>query len=236
MRPYTILSCAISADGCLDDASGDRLILSGPEDLDEVDALRAGCDAICVGAGTVRADNPRLRVRSADRVAAREAAGRPPHPLRVTVSAGGDLDPSARIFAGPGPRPLVYCASRAVTRATARLGAVAEVIGAGDPPSLATILKHLYSERIIASVLLEGGSRIVRDALAADLADELRLAVAPFFVGDAGAPRFAIPASYPHGPDRPMRLQSVRRLDSVAVLSYRLTDRPRPETLPPLLG
>ena len=62
-RPYTLLSCAVSIDGYLDDASPDRLILSGPEDLDEVDALRAAADAILVGAGTIRADNPRLLVR-----------------------------------------------------------------------------------------------------------------------------------------------------------------------------
>src|SRR5215469_7114129 len=92
-RPYTVLSCAISVDGCLDDASGSRLILSGPEDLDEVDELRACADAILVGAGTIRADNPRLLVRSAGRVARREAAGRPPHPLRVTITASGSLDP-----------------------------------------------------------------------------------------------------------------------------------------------
>lgn len=233
-RPYTVLSCAISADGCLDDTSGDRLILSGPEDLDEVDALRAGCDAIFVGAGTVRADNPRLLVRSPARGAAREAAGRPPHPRRVTLTNSGALDPRARFFTGPGPRPLVYCASPAVPAATARLGAAAEVSGAGDPPSLATVLANLRTERMVASVLVEGGSRVLRDALAADLADELRLAVAPFFVGDPGAPRFAPPAFYPHGPERPMRLESARRLGPVAVLHYRLTARPRPDTLPPL--
>ena len=63
-RPYTLLSCAVSADGCLDDASADRLVLSGPQDLDEVDELRAASDAIFVGAGTIRADNPGLLVRS----------------------------------------------------------------------------------------------------------------------------------------------------------------------------
>ena len=62
-RPYTIVSCAVSLDGCLDDASPERLILSGPEDLDEVDELRSAADAILVGAGTIRADNPRLLVR-----------------------------------------------------------------------------------------------------------------------------------------------------------------------------
>lgn len=209
-RPYTVLSCAISADGCLDDASPDRLILSGPADLDEVDALRAGCDAILVGAGTVRADNPRLRVRDPARVAAREAAGRPPHPLRVVLTSRGDLDPAARIFADD-PGPLVYRGR-----------------------SLAEALKDLYTERTVASVLIEGGSRVLRDALAGDLADELRLAVAPFFVGDAAAPRFALPASYPQAKGRPMRLKSVRSLEGVAVLTYRLSDRPRPRTLPPL--
>ena len=232
--PYTVLSCAISADGCLDDTSPRRLVLSGPEDLDEVDALRAGSDAILAGAGTVRADNPRLLVRSPERVAAREAAERPPHPLRVTITNSGDLDPAARFFTGSGPRPLVYCSSSAAPAATARLGAVAEVIPAGDPPSLAAVLTHLHSERMVASVLVEGGSLILRDALAGDLADELRLAVAPFFVGDPEAPRFALPATYPHGPEQPMRMESARSLGSVAVLRYRLTTRPRPDTLPTL--
>ena len=98
-RPYTLLSCAVSVDGCLDDASAERLVLSGPEDLDEVDQLRAAADAILVGAGTIRADNPRLLVRDPARVARRMAAGLPPHPLRVTVTATGDLDPAARFFA-----------------------------------------------------------------------------------------------------------------------------------------
>ena len=73
-RPYTLLSCAVSVDGCLDDASAERLVLSGPEDLDEVDKLRAAADAILVGAGTIRADDPRLLVRDPNRVVRRVAA------------------------------------------------------------------------------------------------------------------------------------------------------------------
>src|ERR1700761_2609178 len=74
-RPYTIVSCAVSLDGYLDDASPARLILSGADDLDEVDELRARSDAILVGAGTIRADNPRLLVRDQARIAAREREG-----------------------------------------------------------------------------------------------------------------------------------------------------------------
>ena len=229
-RPYTVLSCAISVDGCLDDTSPWRLILSGPEDLDEVDALRAASDAILVGAGTIRADTPRLLVRSPARVAARLARDLPGHPRRVTLTASGTLDPAARFFTGPGGPPLVYCDSRAVGPATARLSGTAVVIDAGEPPSLRTVLSDL-SERNISSLLIEGGARLLADALSGGLVDELRLAVAPFFVGDAAAPRFALPGKYPHDAQSPMHLESVRRLGDVVVSRYRLTGRERPPAL-----
>jgi 5-amino-6-(5-phosphoribosylamino)uracil reductase len=232
-RPYTLLSCAVSVDGCLDDASADRLILSGPEDLDEVDELRAAADAILVGAGTIRADDPRLLIRSPRLTAGRQARGLPPHPLRVTLTATGALDPAARFFTGPGI-PLVYCASSVTTAVTDRLGRAAVVIDAGDPPSLRGVLSDLHSERKVATLLVEGGSRILRDALAEDLADELRMAVAPFFVGDPAAPRFGLPAAYPHTAAHPMTLASARRLGDITVLHYLLGSRERPPGLPPL--
>ena len=61
-RPYVLLSCGMSIDGYLDNASGKRLLLSNDADFDRVDDVRASCDAILVGAGTVRLDNPRLLV------------------------------------------------------------------------------------------------------------------------------------------------------------------------------
>ncbi|MGW3810445.1 RibD family protein, partial [Micromonospora sp. NPDC005113] len=75
-RPYVLLSCATSIDGYIDDASDQRLLLSNADDLDRVDAVRASCDAILVGAGTVRRDDPRLLVRAAERRAERVAGGR----------------------------------------------------------------------------------------------------------------------------------------------------------------
>ena len=60
--PYTLLSCALSIDGYLGSAAPRRLELSNHADFDRVDAVRASCDAILVGAATVRNDNPRLLV------------------------------------------------------------------------------------------------------------------------------------------------------------------------------
>ena len=100
MRPHVLASCAVSLDGFLDDATPERLILSGPADLDRVDAERARVDAILVGAGTVRADDPRLLVRSPRRRADRVACGQPPSPLRVVLSSK-PLDPAARVLTEP---------------------------------------------------------------------------------------------------------------------------------------
>jgi len=220
-RPYVLVSCATSADGYLDDASPRRLILSGPADLDRVDEVRAGCDAILVGAGTIRADDPRLLVRDPRRRARRAARGLPEHPARVTLTATGDLDPGARFFAA-GALRLVYCATPAVPIARARLGESAVVIDAGDPLSLGFVLSDL-AERSVVRLLVEGGARVLAEFLARDLSDELHLAVAPFFVAQPGAPRLDLdlPAN-PDGIATPMTLAEVRRLDDVVLLRYLL--------------
>ena len=216
-RPYVLLSCATSADGYLDDASPERLILSGPTDLDRVDEVRAGCDAILVGAQTVRKDNPRLLVRDPRRSARRAARGLPAHPARVTLTATGDLDRRARFFA-PGALRLVYCATPALTRARARLGDSAVLIDAGDPVSLDFMVKDL-AERGVARLLVEGGARTLGEFLAASLADQLDLAVAPFFVADPDAPRLNLP--HP-GTGSPMTLAEAGRVGEVALLRYLL--------------
>lgn len=168
MRPYVVLSCATSADGYLDDASSERLILSGPEDLDRVDELRASCDAILVGANTIRTDKPRLLIRDPRRVALREARGLPPHPLRVTITASGNLEL---------PRPFV--------------------VYQGAGLSLGEILEDLISERRVVRLLVEGGASVLGQFIAQDLANELHHAVAPFFVADPRAPRLDIPVAPP---------------------------------------
>ena len=224
-RPYVLLSCATSADGYLDDASPRRLILSGPADLDRVDEVRAGCDAILVGAQTVRKDNPRLLIRDPRRRARRAAHGLPEHPARVTLTATGDLDPRAPFFA-PSALRLVYCATPAIGRARARLGDSAVLIDAGDPLSLDLVLNDL-AERGVLRVLVEGGARVLGEFLARDLADELNLAVAPFFVADPDpktAPRLNLPLAprSPSNPDSPMTLAEVSRVGEVGLLRYLL--------------
>src|SRR5881628_2678715 len=97
-RPYTLLSCGMSIDGYLGGATPRRLELSNDADFDRVDEVRASCDAILVGAATVRNDNPRLLVRSQARREQRTARGLPPLPMNVTVTGRAELDACADFF------------------------------------------------------------------------------------------------------------------------------------------
>ncbi|MET0237464.1 MAG: dihydrofolate reductase family protein [Kibdelosporangium sp.] len=190
-RPYTILSCAMSVDGYIDDAGPRRLILSGAEDWDRVDELRASCDAILVGANTIRSDNPRLKVRSEKRRAAREARGLSANPLRVVITGSGDLDPAAQFFADD--NYVVY-----------------------ERTELSTVVDDLH-RRGVRRLMVEGGSIVHTEFLTRSLADEIQLAVAPILVGDSRAPRFVKDGAFPL---ERMVLGEVSRVGDVTVMQF----------------
>jgi 5-amino-6-(5-phosphoribosylamino)uracil reductase len=214
----------MSLDGYLDCPSVRRLRLSDEADFDRVDAVRAGCDAILVGAGTVRNDNPRLLVRSAQRRQARAAAGRSPSPVKVTLTGTGKLDPDAAFFrAGDAPR-LVYCSSGAAAELRARVGHLATVVDAGDPVDLVELGADLAA-RGVRRLMVEGGGTVHTQFLTGDLADELQLVVAPLFVGDSRARRFVDDGQFPWNPERRATLAEVRPVGDVVLLRYALSPR-----------
>ena len=218
MRPYVLLSVAVSVDGYIDDCGEARFPLSNAADFDRVDQLRAESDAILVGAETVRRDNPRLLVADPGRRAARVAAGKPPNPLGVAVTARGDLDPALRLWHQDADR-IVYAADAGHATAAGRLGGLAEVVAAGPVVDFGAVLDDL-GRRGVGRLMVEGGGRVHTAFLAAGLADEIRMAVAPMLVGQADAPRFLHPAAFPGGPSRRFHLADVTALGDVAVLRY----------------
>ncbi|MCA1783089.1 MAG: RibD family protein [Dermatophilaceae bacterium] len=223
-RPYTVLSCAMSLDGYLDDASGTRLVLSNAADLDRVDAVRASCDAILVGAGTVRADNPRLLVRAEHRRARRIAEGRASSPHKVTVTRHPDFDPTAAFFSAGDADKLVYCPSASVARAREGLGSAATVVDAGAAPTMCAVSEDL-ADRGVRRLLVEGGQDVHTQFLCAGLADELHVVVAPFFVGDSRAHRVVRDGPLPWNRGRRARLAEVRHIEDVVLLRYALSTR-----------
>ena len=176
------LSCAVSADGFLDDRSEKRLVLSTSRDLSAVHLLRAEMDAIMVGAETVRQDNPSLITRSPECAKIRKKQGRAKHPIKVTVTSSGNLDPGAAFFTDGDCEKIVLAKGNAVLDPSIEL--TATVIRFEDDwwPALQAAL----IDRGGSALMIEGGANLIHQALDARIADHWRIAVADKTLGEMG--------------------------------------------------
>lgn len=224
LRPFTILSCCMSLDGYLDDGTEERMLLSNAADFDRVDELRSRSDALLVGAATVRNDDPRLLVRSDQRISRRLAEGRSAHPTKVTVTRSAELDPTARFFTHGDAAKLVYCHDDNAAQAAEQLGAAATVVRAGRPVTFSSVCVDLYG-RGVRRLLVEGGGSVHTQFLTGGLADELHLAIAPVFVGSPRATRFVGPGQFPFAGAERATLVETRAIGDVVMLRY-LLNRP----------
>ena len=174
-RPYVVLKYAQSLDGRIATGGGDSKWISGPQERRVAHALRAACDAVLVGAGTVLADDPLLTVRMVPGAS----------PIRVVLDSGLRVPPDAQVD-GPDAVTVVLTAPGADPDrrdALRRRGVKVEVVPeAPDGVDLAAGLERLLSMGI-RCLLVEGGSRVLTSALRARLADRVVVAVAPVLLG-----------------------------------------------------
>jgi len=189
-RPHVVLKAAASLDGKLATASGDSRWVSGPAARALVHAWRDSCDAVLVGAGTVRADDPQLTTR----LEGPAVEGRTPrHPLRVVLSGRLDLPVDAALWDLSTAPTLVYASERGVASSpelAARLRdrGVEMVVLPGDASGriAPTELLADLGRRGLCSLLVEGGAQLHAALWQAGVADELRLFLAPSIVGGDG--------------------------------------------------
>ena len=179
-RPLVTLKLAVTLDGRIAAAGGDARWISGPAARRLAHRLRGVSDAVLVGAGTVRADDPRLTCRI--------AGGH--DPLRI-VLAGRDLalPPRARVLARGGPPTLVIAPFGARPDRVAALGRCGvEVLllpGRGGRISFERVVRALGA-RGLTTLLVEGGGTVAADALRAGVVDRVVLFLAPSFLGADG--------------------------------------------------
>ena len=222
LLPYTILSSAISIDGHLNDTSEERLLLSHPKDFDRVDSVRATCDGILIGAHTLRVDNPSLQIRSHSLIQQRLKANRPQNPARITLTSSGNLPASHTFFEENGTSILVYCPSNTAIHLSQHLeDTPAQIIALDADVNLRSLLMDL-KKRKIHRLLIEGGEQIATAFLTAGLISELQIAIAPFFVGDALAPRLVRSGIFHHNKNNRMDLLETKMVGDMAVLTYKL--------------
>jgi riboflavin-specific deaminase-like protein len=169
-----------SIDGRIATPSGHSHYINGPAGLDHLHRLRSIADAVIVGAGTVRSDDPQLTVR--------RVSG--PNPARVVIDPGGTLGTSARVFAADGTRRIVIVHEGTRIRISNDIETIA-LPGSRALLDPGAILDAL-SARGLRRVLVEGGARTVSHFLAAGCLDRLHVVVAPVIVG-SGLPGLALP-------------------------------------------
>jgi riboflavin-specific deaminase-like protein len=185
-RAHVAIGMVASVDGAAS-VQGRSGALGGEADGVAFRALRAACDAIVVGAGTVRAEDYGPPTGDAARRSRRTAAGLAPVPRLVVVSGSLSIPTDARVLSDPDNPPLVVGATAAQAADPGRVAALADVAEVvlleGDRVEPAALVA-LLADRGLARLLVEGGPSLNAQLLAAGVVDEVFLTLAPVLAGE----------------------------------------------------
>jgi riboflavin-specific deaminase-like protein len=174
-RPLTVGHLGQSLDGFIATRSGDSQTVTGGDNIVHLHRMRALCDAVVVGAGTVAADDPQLTTRHV----------RGPNPLRVVFDPKRRLTPTFGVFTDRTAPTLYVCARSRIAPDESHMGcAVIAAIDEGAPGDEAAQALRLLRDRGCARVFVEGGGVTVSRFLEADLLDRLQIAIAPVLIGE----------------------------------------------------
>ncbi len=190
MRPHVIVNVAMSADGKISTRERRQVRISGSQDFTRVDRLKAGCDAIMVGIGTVLADDPSLTVKSEECRKYRRNHGWDENPVRIVVDSSGRIPPEASILhKGEGKR-VVAVSRRADVSKISLLKKKATVIVAGeDEVDLCALMNELGAMGI-HRVMVEGGGTLIAGLIEAGLVNEIYTFIGNIIIGGKDAPTF----------------------------------------------
>jgi riboflavin-specific deaminase-like protein len=198
-RPWLLAQLGQSLDGCIATRGGDSYFVTGEPSLDHLHRLRALCDAVLVGAGTVAADDPQLTTR--------RVAGN--HPARWVLDPAARLDGRARVFHDRQAPTWWVCDEHGAAQARSRLAAAggggAQVLalpGLADAQAGTERLLRAFQDGGHRCVLVEGGGVTVSRLLAAGCLDRLHLVVAPVLIG-AGRRGLQLPPQHARMRDCP---------------------------------
>ncbi|MEO8352343.1 MAG: dihydrofolate reductase family protein [Chthoniobacteraceae bacterium] len=188
-RPFVTANFAVTADGRISTRRRTPADFSSKRDKHRLLEIRAECDAILVGIGTVTTDNMALGLPDPELRRARLAAGRREYPLRVLLTNSGRIPTRLRLFTKTFSPIHIFSTERMPRLARSRLAAKAS-LHLDDSPDvdLARMLATLRKDCGVRRLVCEGGARVLRSLLEADLLDELHVTVCPRIFGGSQAP------------------------------------------------
>ena len=191
MRPHVIVNVAMSADGKLSTRERRQVKISGSQDFNRVDRLKAGGDAVMVGIGTVLADDPSLTVKSEECRNNRLGRGADIHPVRIVVDSHARTPVTAKILHKEEGKRVIAVSKRADKAKVSELEKFATVIIAGDDRVDLTQLMEELGQMGIRRVMVEGGGTLIAGLVTARLVDEIYTFVGNIIIGGKDAPTLA---------------------------------------------
>lgn len=220
-RPYVVVNIAMSADGKISTRERRQVKISGPADFSRVDKLKAECDAVMVGIGTVLADDPALTIKSPELVAERVKRGLPEQPARVVVDCRARIPLEAAILRRGNGRRIIACCEGSDALKRKALQEIAEVIVAGeDKVDLPALMDGLHRGGI-SKVMVEGGGTLIGALFAAGLVDEFITFIGNVVIGGKDAPTPADGEGFTRENEFPcLSLYSLERMDQGVLLRW----------------
>ena len=227
-RPRCFLNVAVSLDGKIASTSREMPAFPSRADRRMMDRIRARADAILIGAGTLRAADFPLRIRSRALCRKRREEGRPEQPLNVLLSSSLRVPLAGRFFSAPDVRRLVVTSRSAPVSRVRAIASRAEVIRLGRARvPLRRLVEELRS-RGVRQLLLEGGGETNFGFLREGLLDEIYLTLCPVVIGGRTSPTPVDGAGFPPGHFRRYRLVALTRGREEIFLHYRAGRRKEP--------
>ncbi len=232
-RPFVFLNMASSIDGKITTAGRENFSLGSQGDRHRMEELRARADAVLIGAGTLRDEDPPLLIRDPELVAGRVARGAPAQPVNVLVSTLLDVPiAGSRFFNAEQTRRIVFTTPAAPRKKLREAAARAKVVlvprdphGRVHPGAMLERMPRLGIEQL----LLEGGGGLNFAMLEADLIDEIHLTLCPSVIGGSAAPTTFEGAGFTRRGMRSLKLDGVRSNDlGELFLKYTVLRQERP--------